>query len=354
LPATKAAFAAGEISYSKVRAITRVADPRLDGNFVDLARNATASQLERIVRECRNADPDEQAKALGRRKQRFLRHHIDSEGMVVIHARLSPEDGAIVLAALEAARQAMTETAESDVPAETLELAEQYDAPAPAVDDWAAENADALLEICASVLSTGLTTDVQEPRVSVLVHVDEAVLAVPAAPSCAHLDDLGAITGHMAMRFACEGAVSRLLYRQDGTVEQVGATRSIPPAMRRALLARDDGCRFPGCCAKRFLHAHHVVFASQGGRTCMSNLVTLCSRHHRLIHEGGWRLTLESFGRVRVYSPKGRELPPVVPAETASGELAASQDALAYGGERFSLSYTIDGLLSTVGKNFER
>jgi hypothetical protein len=73
-----------------------------------------------------------------------------------------------------------------------------------------------------------------------------------------------------------------------------------------------------------------------------------------LIHEGGWRLTLESFGRVRVYSPKGRELPPVVPAETASGELAASQDALAYGGERFSLSYTIDGLLSTVGKNFER
>jgi hypothetical protein len=105
LPVLRAAFAAGQISYSKARAITRAAsNPGLEAALVDMARYTTASQMETIVREYRKASPDEGKDALNRhRDQRYLRSRTDDQGMVLIQARLSPEEGAIVLAAIEAA-----------------------------------------------------------------------------------------------------------------------------------------------------------------------------------------------------------------------------------------------------------
>jgi hypothetical protein len=125
--------------------------------------------------------------------------------------------------------------------------------------------------------------------------------------------------------------------------------------MRRALYARDRGCRWPGCTAQRFLHAHHVVFWSHGGPTALSNLVSFCSRHHRLAHEGGWRVDLAPSGALSVGTPDGRSVPMVGPplAATGAGLVSVHEDAgldigpdtLAYRGESFDLSLTMDVLL---------
>jgi hypothetical protein len=131
--------------------------------------------------------------------------------------------------------------------------------------------------------------------------------------------------------------------------------------MRRALKARDRGCRWPGCTTKRHLHAHHVVFWSKGGPTALSNLVTVCHAHHRLVHEGGWDLRLERSGAVRVFTPDGAELPAVPASGRTRGPglaeanrqmgLHIDQDTCPYGGERFDLGLTIDALLSLSGRN---
>jgi hypothetical protein len=210
------------------------------------------------------------------------------------------------------------------------------------------------------VLEHGLSEG-EDAHVSVLVHVDEQVLNDPSAPGCAHLEGLGAITAHAAARLACDGALSRLLYRADGSVEPTGTTRVVPATLRRALYARDRGCRFPSCGATRFLHAHHVVFVTNGGKTALSNLVSLCGTHHRLVHDGGWRLKLAPSGAVRVFSPAGTELPVVAPAlatptETLEAALVArglvvDPDGLAGDGDRLDLGLAIDGLFGLAGRS---
>jgi hypothetical protein len=398
LSRVRAAFSAGELSYSKVRAITRVASPELEDSLLELARHSTASQLEQIVRQYRRADPAEAALARARHERRYVRSYTDDDGMVVISCRLSPEDGAVVLAAIEAAKVALCEqraavlgtqpTAPRDVPAETLlppaGVPAETSVPVPdsfleSDDVWSraaafaeldareplqlfeTAAADALVAVCASVLCNGLGEEMEDPHVSVLVHVDEQVLLDPAATGCAHIEGVGAIAGHVAQRLACDGAVSKIVFGADGSLEQRGATRVVPRAMRRALLARDGGCRFPGCTTRRFLHAHHVVFWSQGGPTALSNLVTLCGAHHRLVHEGCWNLQLEGNGALRVFSADGSELEAVPHRPAATGEgLTASHrrqglhiddTTLSYGGERFDLGLTVDALLSVVGRN---
>ncbi|MGK2927330.1 MAG: HNH endonuclease signature motif containing protein, partial [Lysobacterales bacterium] len=96
----------------------------------------------------------------------------------------------------------------------------------------------------------------------------------------------------------------------DGEPLSVGRkTRSIPPAIRRALRRRDGGCRFPGCCATRYVDAHHIHHWADGGETRMDNLVLLCRRHHRLVHEGGFGLKVAIGGGFRFTEPNGTLLP---------------------------------------------
>ena len=83
-------------------------------------------------------------------------------------------------------------------------------------------------------------------------------------------------------------------------------TRSIPPALRRALNARDQGCRFPGCTHTRYVQAHHVRHWAHGGETKASNLITLCSFHHRRVHEGGVNVQVLDDGAFRFVRPDGR------------------------------------------------
>ncbi len=358
LPLVRAAFGAGRLSYSKVRALTRIATPDLEATLVEWAEAATAAQLERIVAEYRRADPAEGTRALGVHRRRYLRTFTDADGMVVVRARLAPDDGAVVLAALEAARTTLSAEAPVDLSAESSSVENRVDEP-PLPDAADVSAADALVALCRSGLSS---EPASEPPVRVVVHVDEAVLADSAAEGCSFIAGAGAVAAHTAQRLACDAPVSRLVRRPDGSVEPRGRTRSVPPAMRRALLTRDRTCRWPGCSFRRFLHAHHVRLWSRGGETALSNLATLCTAHHRLVHEGGWNLEMAPSGSLTVRSPDGRILPtepspaprgPGLAAQHTSAGLTIGPETIAYGGERFDLAMAIDALLCLSGAMWE-
>jgi hypothetical protein len=108
----------------------------------------------------------------------------------------------------------------------------------------------------------------------------------------AELDDGTRVCADTSRRLACDAGLVAIGHAPDGAVLDVGRrTRTIPPAIRRALEARDRGCRFPGC-GSRFCDAHHVRHWSEGGETRFDNLVLLCRAHHRMVHEGGYRVEL--------------------------------------------------------------
>ena len=172
----------------------------------------------------------------------------------------------------------------------------------------------------------------------VIVHVDAAALggdrcgepepgAADAEPDGAcQLDDGALLHPETARRLACDASVVRILER-DGRPLSVGRrTRSIPPALRRALQSRDRCCRFPGCTQRRFLHAHHIDHWAHGGPTELDNLVHLCRFHHRLVHEGGYTLErTRSPGQLRFRRPDGRPLAASPTPAPAGARLGASQ-----------------------------
>jgi len=166
------------------------------------------------------------------------------------------------------------------------------------------------------------------------------------------------LAAETARRLACDGRL-RLVAERDGETVGVGrATRAIGSSLRRALAARDSGCMFPGCTNRRWVDAHHVRHWAHGGRTDLANLVELCRRHHRLVHEGGFRLRFEN-GTVTVHDRRGRNLSALAVGAAASGapieqrhRVAGlridSQTATArYGaGERPDYLHWIDGIVS--------
>ena len=100
----------------------------------------------------------------------------------------------------------------------------------------------------------------------------------------------------------------------EGNLLEVGArTRTIPPALRRALLHRDRGCRFPGC-RSRFVQGHHIRHWAQGGPTTLSNLASLCRWHHRAVHEDGYQVTRRQDGELEFRHPYGWLIPEVPPS----------------------------------------
>jgi hypothetical protein len=159
-------------------------------------------------------------------------------------------------------------------------------------------------------------------RYQVVVHVDAETLADRdeardgeqhdnAAGSthrdACELDDGVPLAAETARRLACDATLVRIVER-DGRPLSVGRkTRSIPPALRRALAARDRGCRFPGCTARHHIDAHHIEHWARGGETSLRNLVQLCRHHHRLLHEGGYRVQSRD-GQVTFWRPDGRRI----------------------------------------------
>jgi hypothetical protein len=155
-----------------------------------------------------------------------------------------------------------------------------------------------------------------------VIHVDEAALTGEVRPPA--IEGAGAISAETARRLACDASVVTIRER-DGTPLSVGRrTRTIPTAIRRALGARDRTCRYPGCERRRFLDAHHLEHWAHGGETKLGNLIHLCRTHHRLVHEGGFSVSLRPDGSVSFEGPEGRCLPPAPsPPHSHRGALAA-------------------------------
>jgi hypothetical protein len=324
LPRLKQALARGELSYSKLRALTRVATPDTEERLLAVGRAGTAEHVELIVRGWRCMDRKAEAQeSVRRHRHRALHVYPDADGMVVIRGRLEPEVGAVVMQALAAARDALYRRGEvkkrgqvKNVPAGTSVVA----APPPTVVDGSPEaptmeqqQADALALAAETALHRGIDPGAPGERYQVVVHVDAQVLADADAPGQSVLDGGARVPAGTSQRLACDASRVVMRHDGDGRITEVGArTRTIPPALRRALQHRDKGCRFPGC-GLPFGQGHHIRHWAHGGPTKLSNLTMLCWRHHRAVHEEGYQVERQPGGELCFRRPDGRLLPHVPP-----------------------------------------
>ncbi|MGH8175688.1 MAG: DUF222 domain-containing protein, partial [Steroidobacter sp.] len=159
------------------------------------------------------------------------------------------------------------------------------------------KRADALGVMAEGFLKSGEETMTGGDRCQIVVHVDAETLRESTAGRC-EIEDGPSLAAETVRRLACDASIVAIIENEHGEPLNVGRkTRSIPPALRRALNARDGGCRFPGCTHKLYVDAHHIEHWAHGGETKPSNLVTLCKLHHRKVHEGAVRI--EFLGDVR-------------------------------------------------------
>jgi hypothetical protein len=301
LPLLAQALARGELSYAKVRALTRVATPETEARLLAVGRAGTAAHVERIVRGWRALDRRAEARESKlRHASRALHVLQDEDGMVVVRGRLEPEVGALLLRALDAARETLYQK-------RRREVAEPCDDP----PSRAQQQADALALLAETALHHELDPGAPGERYQVVVHVDAPALADPGQPGQSVLENGGRVSAETSQRLACDA--SRVVMRHDegGRVVEVGArTRTIPPALRRVLQARDRGCRFPGC-GVPVGEGHHIRHWAQGGPTTLSNLALLCRRHHRAVHEEGYEVARGPDGALQFRRPDGQALPDV-------------------------------------------
>ena len=159
-------------------------------------------------------------------------------------------------------------------------------------------------------------------RFQVVVHLDQDVLG-PDGQLGGTLEDGTRVSAETLRRVACDCGLVAAARGADGQPLSIGRrSRSIPPAIRRALNLRYRGCAFPGCTHTRYLHAHHIEDWLNGGETSVGNLALLCSVHHRLVHEGGWTVALGEDGKPVFTSPTGWCLPRT-PQRPWKGDIAA-------------------------------
>jgi 5-methylcytosine-specific restriction endonuclease McrA len=310
-----------------VRALTRVATPETEERLLAVGRAGTAEHVELIVRGWRRMDRKAEAEETTRRhRHRSLHVYPDGDGMVVIRGRLEPEVGAVMLQALTAAREALYRRRHSDVPAGTSVVDGSPEAPT-----MEQQQADALALVAETALHRGMEPGAPGEHYQVVVHVDAGVLADADAPGQSVLERGARVPAGTSQRLACDASRVVMRHDADGRITEVGArTRTIPPALRRALQHRDKGCRFPGC-GLPFGQGHHIKHWAHGGPTKLSNLAMLCRRHHRAVHEEGFQVERLANGELCFRGPDGRVLrdvpaPAALPANP-TGALEAENDA---------------------------
>jgi 5-methylcytosine-specific restriction endonuclease McrA len=183
--------------------------------------------------------------------------------------------------------------------------------PSAETSTLAQQQADALALLAESAFRHDLDPGAPGERYRVVVHVVAPVLADPEAPGQSVLEGGTHVSAETSRRLACDASRVVMRHDPDGRIVEVGArTRTIPPAIRRALHHRDRGCRFLGC-GVAFGQGHHIRHWAQGGPTTLSNLAMLCRRHHRAVHEEGYQIERQLDGQLRFLRPDGRPLPDV-------------------------------------------
>jgi hypothetical protein len=330
LPLTSEAMKNGQLSFTKVRALTRVATPHNEPTLLGFARAGSAANLERVVRGWKTLDRTSEvtAEQIRYRNRRFSAW-VDADGMVVLQGRLDPEVGALLMRAVEAATDALYRRTSEEAEKEAGRVGPEPECcgdPNHTSDTTAPEQrrADALGLLAERALAAGFgpASDQDDAPVSpsraerfqVMLHVEAPTLTEDQEPGISELEDGTRVSAETSRRIACDAATVTIAHDHHGQVRAAGRRRrTVPPALRRALEARDRGCRFPGC-GLRFTDAHHVKHWADGGETSLRNLVLLCRRHHRAVHEGGVSVCIDTDGQVAFFTPRGKALLGAPPA----------------------------------------
>jgi hypothetical protein len=392
LPVIQAEFAAGRLSFAKVRALTRIADAESDADLAEMAGPMTANQLDKFARAHRTVtrNMDEQA-----RIQRRLNWRHEDDGSLSLSVRLPPEDGAALLGALRAVTQDAAagdhgddhgddhESASAEAPPGGPAASKQRAGASAEARPTSTSLADALVHIAEAFLA-GKTRDAQNADVyQIIIHATPDALirddaldgTVPAASATAastatlagrrhpagsyapggqtircHVEDGPAISRQALQRIACDAVWSWISHNEKGEVLNVGRRRREPtPAIRRALRERDKcRCRFPGC-HRRTTQAHHIQWWIYDGETSLGNLISLCGYHHRLIHQHGYQIGTPTPGVFVFFRPDGQQIPDSPPPPEPNGQLHEQHDAEItpdtivppWYGERLDLDYAV-------------
>jgi hypothetical protein len=273
LDAIAEAFDRGELSYSRVRAITRIATKDSEVELLDLARVSTGQQLETMVRAFRRMDdlgkptPPPRGPELHRRE--------DQHGRVVLTVTLSPVDAE---QAWKAIHSAMCHDPQSSL---------------------AEKRADAFVALADSYLANGPSDRSGSDRSQIVVHTSHDGTG-------ATLADGTPIDLASQQRLECDAArISLTIDPVTGDLDPGRRSSGVSERLRRQLILRDRTCRWPGCGGEHHLHAHHVIFRSNGGLTQLDNLVLLCGHHHRVLHNNGHTISRDADGTWQVDRPDG-------------------------------------------------
>ncbi len=305
LPVTHSEFAAGQLSYSKVRALTRFITPGNEVDTVAMARHTTANQLERIaaahVAACRVADSDRERAALD---VSGVSMRTNADGTVTITARVPADLGARAMHAIEHAAEAVPR-------------------------DHMMEPHTRKVFGFEAVVDAYLEPDPARAPVEMVGHVDVVTLSEDVPGRC----ELGGhpISTETARRLACDCGMRLSLDRGETVLDLSHRARFPNPALRRAVETRDQGsCRFPGCTQRTRLRAHHARHWAHGGPTDRANLLMVCPMHHRAVHEGGWEVAADGHGGFTFTDPGGNVVPEVVlalPPCDATAVMRGNEDA---------------------------
>ena len=339
LPRIDDALRRGELSYCKVRAMTRVATPANEALLLEDARYSTGTQLELICRKyasvSRTLRPCVEDDA---HRRRISRRDLE-DGMVAISAVLHPEEAVAVW-------EALTKVARER-----------------ARDAGRFCRVDALVHVASEVVR-GDRPDRSPTEIVVTVAAEVLQGTTSEAAQLAVASDGTCVSAETARRLACDAGVVVIHENADGTPLSVGRkTRTIPSAIKRAMLRRDRTCRFPGCHNRTFVEGHHVEHWATGGETELSNVLCMCTFHHRFVHEYGYRVELDAAHHPRFFDPRGRELPAVPAPQAECGarsvdvlhtcnhalEITATTNAPGWDGEPVNYDWVVEDLCRADG-----
>jgi hypothetical protein len=291
LPRIRAAFAAGMLSLDKVLELCRFATADTEQALIAWARRATVAGVRRRADRANQPPLEDVTEA---ERSRFLRYWwFDDDQRLGLEGSLPADQGAVVAKALDRLAGRLPDIVADD-DRETMADEDALDA----------RRADALVALA----STAIATDQDADRATVVVHADLAALCGDEG-GC-EIEGGPVIHAETARRLACDARVQVVLHDKSGGVVGIGHTaRNVPPWLLRQLRHRDQGCVFPGCAARWYLHAHHIV-AWPRGPTNLENLALLCRWHHKLVHEHSWVVKLAPDGSATWLRPDGRRYDP--------------------------------------------
>jgi 5-methylcytosine-specific restriction endonuclease McrA len=330
---------AGRLSYSHVRAISRVAEPtehQLVDELIEVAQYGTVAHLETIVRGLRTVDDIEGST---RDEREYVKHNWNDSSLWQLSARLDPERGEVVSSAIKSL-------------AEREELS----------------SADALVRL--AEIGLAALADADKPpralrgheRAAVVVHLDAANLRPPVerrsaerARPFARITNGPGLPSRVVERLLCAGRIRPMVFDGESALDVGRTQRLVTERQYRALMVRHHGhCAVPGCSNVNGLDGHHVIPWSQGGRTDLDNLILLCEPHHLGVHNDEFTITSQRRGRFTFTRPDGTSMMPtptkddhsrsVVQLHETHGAVAPNAATGNWTGQRLEPDYAVSVL----------